>query len=127
MKTIFITGATKNTGLAIAEKFAENGYNVAISSREQAGLDKALAYLREKYPVDFRGYTLDLADVADIKRVFAKIKQDFGTLDVFVPNAAHLGVDMDMLSVTEEEYASVMDINLKGTFFACQQDRKSVV
>lgn len=121
MSLVFITGATKNTGYAIAEKFASNGFDVAISSRHIADAERAALELTAKYGIKSIGYALDLADVADIKRVFGTIKKDFGMLDTFVANSANLGVDYDMLSVTEEDYNSLMDVNLKGTYFCCQQ------
>lgn len=120
-KTVFITGATRNTGLAIAEKFAEDGYNVAISSRSEDSAKNAAKYLKQKYQIKSEGYSLNLADVSDIGNVFHKIKRDFSTLDTFVANSANLGVGCDMLSVTEDDYDDLMDINLKGTFFCCQQ------
>ncbi len=121
MSTVFITGATRNTGLAIAEKFAENGFDVAISSREAEDAERTAKEISEKYHVKSVGYKMELAEVKDIERVFAEIKHDFGRLDTFVANAAALGVDMDMFKMTEEDYDSVMDVNLKGTYFCCRE------
>ena len=121
MPCVFITGAVKNTGYAIAEKFASHGYDVAISSRTYNALNEAVNKLKSHYDVKVKGYVLNLSDVEDIKRVFAYIEQDFGRLDVFVPNAANLGVDCDMQKVIENDYDDVIDVNLKGTYFCCQQ------
>ncbi len=126
MSTVFITGATKNTGLAIAEKFAANGFDVAISSRSLDSARRAAESIAEKYGVKSVGYSLDLASVADIERVFAEIKRDFGSLDTFVANSADLGVGLDVLSVSEEQYDSLMDVNLKGTFFCCREAARSM-
>ncbi len=121
MAVVFVTAAASNTGLAIAEKFASEGYDVALSSRKLEDAEKTACYLNQKYSIKAIGYALELTDVSNIKQVFNCIKQDFGVLDVFVANAANLGVDMDFLSVTEDEYSSVVDCNLKGTFFCAQQ------
>ena len=121
LSVVFITGATKNTGLAIAEKFASEGFDVAVSSRRSQDAELTARELENKYKVKARGYALDLADCSDIKRVFGKIKNEFGKLDVFVANSANLGVDYDMLSVTEDDYDDLMNVNLKGTYFCCQQ------
>ena len=121
MSVVFITGATKNTGYAIAEKFASGGYDVCISSRRKKDADIAALEIGTKYNVKAMGYELDLSDVADIKRVFGEIKTDFGRLDTFVANSANLGVDYDILSATEEDYDDLMNVNLKGTYFCCQQ------
>ena len=120
-KVIFITGATKNTGLAIAEKFAENGYDVALTSRRTDDAQKTASYLSEKYGIKSVGYALDLQSVDSIKDVFAEVRHDFGRLDVFVGNSANLGVDVDTLNATEEDFDSVIDVNLKGNFFCAQQ------
>lgn len=121
MGVVFITGATKNTGLAIAEKFASEGFDVAVSSRRSQDAEFAAKELENKYKIKARGYALDLKDCNDIKRVFDEIKNEFGRLDVFVANSANLGVDYDMLSVTEADYDDLMNVNLKGTYFCCQQ------
>ncbi len=120
MPTVFITGATKNSGLAIAEKFASEGFDVAISSRRIADAEATAKMLSEKYNIKSKGYSLDLASVVDIERVFSEIKSDFGTLETFVANSANLGVDYDMLSVTEEDYDDLMNVNLKGTYFCAK-------
>jgi len=118
---VFITGATKNTGYAIAEKFASEGFDVAISSRDQKSADEAAKKLKDKYLVKTKGYALDISDVNDIKRVFDDINSTFGRLDTFVANSANLGVDYDILNVTEKDFDDLMDINLKGTYFCCQK------
>ncbi len=121
MSVLFITGATKNTGLAIAEKFAQEGFDVAVSSRRIDDAAQTAKNLEEKYNIKARGYALDLTSVDDIIRVFDEIKDEFGALDTFVANAANLGMDCDILTATEENYNNVMDTNLKGTYFCCQQ------
>ncbi len=121
MSVLFITGATKNTGLSIAEKFAQEGFDVAVSSRRIDDATQTAKNLEEKYNIKARGYALDLTSVDDIIRVFDEIKEEFGALDTFVANAANLGMDCDILTATEENYNNVMDTNLKGTYFCCQQ------
>ena len=106
MKTIFITGATQNTGLAIARHFASNGYDVALSSRRAESAAETAAMLEREYSVKARGYALDLLDVKDIQRVFGQIEKDFGGLDVFVANSANLGIGCDMLPTDEDAFDS---------------------
>ena len=120
MKTIFITGAVRNTGLKTAEKFASEGYNVAISSRNIQDAEICAQNISKKFNVKAKGYALDLSDVNDIRRVFLQAEKDFGTIDVFVANAANLGVDYGLLNSTEKDYEDVCNINIKGNFFACQ-------
>ncbi len=117
---MFVTAGAKNTGFAIAEKFASEGYDVAVSSRSLEDALAAEKKLSEKYGVKVKGYSLEVTDTENIKEVFSQIKKDFGTLEVFVANAANLGVDMGFLDVTPQQYSEVVDVNLKGTFFCCQ-------
>ncbi len=121
MPTVFITAGAKNTGLAIAEKFAKEGFDVAFTARSTKEIIAAEKCLSERYKVKIKGYVLELTDIYNIRSVFLEIKKDFGGLDIFVANAANLGVDMKFLTVTEEEYDSVVDTNLKGSFFCAQQ------
>lgn len=120
MKTLFITGATENTGYCTACHFAKNGYNVAISSRSVERADEAAKVIASKYNVKAKGYGLNLLDTDDIARVFGEIKNDFGSLDVFVANSANLGVGYDIFHTTPEDFDDIVNVNYKGTFFCCQ-------
>ncbi len=121
MSVVFITAGTQNTGLAIAEKFASEGFNVAISSRKLKDAEDKAKFISEKYSVKAKGYKLELTNLTDIKTVFKSIKNDFGGLDTYVANAADLGLGSGILEVGEEEYQRVIDTNLKGSFFSAQQ------
>ena len=89
MPTVFITGV-KNTGFCIAEKFASEGFDVAISTRKLSDVEPLAEMLAKKYNIKARGYSLEMSDVDDIKRVFSCIKEDFGSLDTFVAITAGL-------------------------------------
>ncbi|MBQ8439142.1 MAG: SDR family oxidoreductase, partial [Clostridia bacterium] len=121
MSVLFVTGAVRNSGLAIAEKFAGEGFDIALSSRDGEAAEKAAKRISEAYGVRSRGYALDLTDPKDIERVFTSIKADLGRLDTFVANSANLGLDMGILNSTPEDFEAVMSVNLRGTFFCCQQ------
>lgn len=121
MSVMFVTGAVKNSGLAIAEKFAKEGFDVAISSRNGEEAEKTAERLAKTYGVRARGYALDLTDPKDVERVFGRIKADLGRLDTFIANSANLGLDMGILNSTPEDFEAVMNVNLRGTFFCCQQ------
>ncbi|MBQ8441114.1 MAG: SDR family oxidoreductase [Clostridia bacterium] len=121
MSVLFVTGAVRNSGLAIAEKFAREGFDIALSSRNGEEAKKTAKRITETYGVRARGYALDLTDPKDIERVFSSIKADLGRLDTFVANSANLGLDMGILNSTPEDFEAVMSVNLRGTFFCCQQ------
>ncbi len=124
MKVMLVTGACANTGLAIARRFAREGYGVAITSRDQASATATAEMLEKEYGVMVRGYELSQGEVSSIMAVFAQVKADFGRLDCFVANAAHLGVDYGVLNTVPHTFDEVMDVNAKGTFFCCQEAAK---
>ena len=127
-KVVFITGATKNTGYAIARKFAGEGYNVCISSRNiQSAEDAATALIKEFPKIKAVGYKMAQADPLEIEEVFEKIQSEFGRLDTFIANAAHLGVGLSILNTTPGQYDEVMDANAKGYFFCSQAAAKIMV
>lgn len=120
MKTILITGATRNTGLAIARRFAQEGYCIAITSRQLASAQATAEALAKEFSVTARGYAMDYENVNSIRHTFQTLEQDFGKLDAFVANSAELGVGVGLMNTDEATFDSVMDVNVKGTFFCCQ-------
>lgn len=121
-KTVLITGATKNTGYAIAERFAEEGWNVVVTSRDQASAEAAAEQLSRKYPDSaFLGVAMDVANVSEIRSGFASVAERFGTLDAYISNAANLGVGLSVLNTTEEDWDAVMNANARGSFFGAQE------
>lgn len=124
-KQVLITAGTKNTGFVIAQTMAEKGYDLHLTSRRLEDAQQAAAKLSEMYP-DIRayGYKMELSNVASIRECFAQIRENTSSLDAFVANAANLGIGLDIFNSTEEDFDSVMDANLKGTFFCCQEAGK---
>ena len=59
-KVVLITGAVRNTGLAIAEKYAQSGYNVCITSRCESDAKITAEKLADKYGITAKVYSLDL-------------------------------------------------------------------
>lgn len=120
MKNVLITGATVNTGYAIARRFAREGYGVAITSRNAAQAEEAAERLSKEFSVPTAGYGLSMTNVEEIRRVFGEAAQKLGSLDVFVANAANLGVGYGALNTDENTFDGIIDVNVKGTFFCCQ-------
>ena len=122
MKTMFVTGATKNTGWAIARRFAAQGWNAVLSSRNATSAAEAAAKLKAEFPqVGTLGLGMDPAKVEDVRAAFAEIGAKFGRLDAFVNCAADLGVGLSILSTKPEEYDALMAANVRGPFFAVQE------
>jgi len=121
-KNLFVTGGTKNSGWAIAHRFAAEGWNVALSSRDAAGAAEAAAKLQAEFPnVKTLGVAMNPLDLADVRAAFAKIGEAFGSLGAFVNVAAHLGVGMSILSTQPEDYDALMNTNVRAPFFCVQE------
>ena len=124
-KTIFITGATKNTGLGIARKFASDGWNVAVSSRDRAAAEETAQALAAEFEgVETLGLAMDPAEVPSIRAAFAALKDRFGRLDAFVSNAANLGVGFSVLNSEESDWDAVVNANARGSFFGAQEAQR---
>ena len=121
-KTMLVTGATKNTGLAIARRFAADGWNVVVTSRDAESAEATAAKIKADFPaVEVLGVVMDPAKVGDIRAAFAAAAERFGRLDAFVNNAAHLGVGLSVLNSTESDWDAVMNANARAAFFGSQE------
>ncbi len=114
-KVALVTGATRGIGRAIALKFAEQGAKVAftyLSSVEAAEkLGKELADLCE----DYIGIQSDAANFADAHSVVEQVLAQFGQIDILVNNAGQTK-DGLMMRMSEEQWDSIIDTNLKSAF-----------
>ena len=124
-KTALVTGAGRGIGRVLVQALAEAGCNVALLGLHKDNLDKAAAEI-EKTGV--RAITLE-ADVSqrnDVREAFSSIKNDFGRLDICVNNA---GVSMQVPAeeMPEEDWNAIIDINMKGVFFCCQEAAKMMI
>ena len=117
-KVVVVTGAAKRIGRAVALELARHGARVAVHYRN-SGDDAAATAER----CGGRAFQADLASVAEIRRLFRDIDQAFGRLDGLVNNAAAFRA-VDPLEVTEEDWDAIHDVNLKATFFCCQEAAK---
>lgn len=91
-KTLVITGATKGIGQAIAEKFAQNGVNIAFTYNSNAQIANVLVgELESKYAIKARAYPLNILETDEFKPLFEAIDADFDRVDFFVSNAMIYG------------------------------------
>jgi len=118
-KIVLVTGSSQGIGRTIAVRFAQEGADVVINyNRTPGGAQEALA---EVEAAGRRGLVVqaDLAKTADVKRLVATAIEHFGRLDVLVNNAG-IETHAPFWEVTEEDYDRVLNVNLKGVFFATQ-------
>lgn len=114
-KVALITGATRGIGKAIALKFAENGADIALNYRSENEALKALVRELEDKGVKVLPVQGDVSVLEDANRIVKETVEGLGKLDILVNNA---GITKDglMVRMKEEDFDSVINTNLKGTF-----------
>lgn len=114
---VFITGATSGIGLATAKVFAQKGYDVILTGRNEAKLEKVKMEITEKYPVKVFTYILDVMNKENISSVVAACVKEIGTPDVLINNA---GLARGLSSYDQNDEADISEMietNIKGVFF----------
>ncbi len=114
-KSAIVTGGSIGIGSAIAFKLAEFGANVAINYRKHK--DEAEEVLKRVEALGRKGLVIqaDISNFSDAGKMVDDVVKEFGRLDILVNNA---GINWDgvIWKMTEEQWDSVIDINLKGYF-----------
>lgn len=115
-KVAVITGGGSGIGLAIAQRFVEEGAKVVITGRRQEALNDALAVLG----ANASAFQCDVSQRADVDRLYAYVAQLHGRIDVLVANAGVIH-PAPFEAVTGEQYDSQFDINVRGVFQTTQK------
>ncbi len=114
-KVALVTGATRGIGRAIALRFAEQGANVAFTYLSSVAAAESLVIEIESLGVRAIGFASNAADFADAHKVVEQTIAEFGALDILVNNAGQTK-DTLMLRMSEEQWDSIIDTNLKSAF-----------
>ena len=114
-KVALVTGATRGIGRAIALKFAENGANVAFTYLSSASAAESLVAEIETLGCRAVGYASNAASFIDAHSVVEKVVADFGQVDILVNNAGQTK-DGLMMRMSEEQWDSIIETNLKSAF-----------
>ena len=115
-KVAVITGGSTGIGLATARRFVDEGAHVFITARRQEALDRARAEIGRNVTT-VQG---DVANLADLDRLFEIVRAEKGVVDIVFANAGaveHVRID----AITEEHYDRIMGVNLKGVVFTVQK------
>jgi 2-deoxy-D-gluconate 3-dehydrogenase len=120
-----VTGASKGIGYALARALAHAGAKVALAARSVDLLEKLREEIRRDGG-DARVFPLDVRSIDEIRRVFTQVQKTYGRLDILVNNAG-MGSPIPALEVGERYWDSMMDLNLKGLFFCCQEAAKIMI
>ena len=115
-KIAVITGGNSGIGLATAKRFVDEGAFVFVTGRRQEELDAAVKSIGRNV-VGVRG---DVANLADLDRLYATVKQQKGRVDVLFANAGGASF-LPLGQITEEHYDKTFNINVKGLLFTVQK------
>ena len=115
-KVVVITGGTEGIGLATAKAFAAEGARVYITGRDEVRLRDALAEIGNGV-VGVRG---DVSNPADLDRLYARIRDDYGHVDVVFANAG-VSESAPIGGIEDDHFDRMFDINVKGTVFTVQK------
>jgi len=124
-QTAMVTGGARGIGKAIAENMAGKGVNLAIAdiSLENAG---ETAEELKSLGVRTIALKLDVSKSGEVVKAFEDVIKEFGRIDILINNA---GITRDslILRMKEEDWDSVIDINLKGVFLCSKEAIKVMV
>lgn len=125
-KVALITGASRGIGRAIALRFAEEGANVAFTYLSSVEKGEALVAELEQFGIKAKGYRSDASDFQAADDLATQVVADFGTLDVLVNNA---GITKDglLMRMSEEQWDTVININLKSVFNLTKAATKTMI
>jgi 3-oxoacyl-[acyl-carrier protein] reductase len=117
-KTVVITGSSRGIGRGLAIQFAKEGANIVLNARKE--IAPKLIEEIESYGVKTHVVLGDIQYMDDAKKLITEAKETFGSVDVLINNAG-ITRDMLLMRMKEEEFDSVINVNLKGTFNTTQQ------
>jgi len=113
-RSVLVTGGTRGIGRAIAEAFLALGDQVAVTSRSGGGPEGALHL------------TCDVTDPAAVEQAFVDTEEAHGPGEVLVANAG-ITADTLLLRMSEDDWASVIETNLTGTFRLTKRATKGML
>ena len=123
MKVVVVSGGSKGLGAAIVQSFLDGGYRVASFSRGRTAQVQAW---EAKYPEHFYFEQMSLTDSAACKQFVKTVEDTLGSIEILINNA---GIASTSLLAMEDDDTidSVVDLNLKGTFYLTRQVSRSML
>ena len=112
-----VTGGSRGIGLAIAKAIVADGGKVMITGLDAGRLERAVQMLGHAGATErASGAAVDVRDRAAVKKLVDETAREFGGLDLLVNNAG-VGAFADVASMSDDDWARVIDTNLTGVFF----------
>ncbi|MFE3384971.1 SDR family NAD(P)-dependent oxidoreductase [Streptomyces anulatus] len=120
-KAVLVTGAGSGIGRAVALAFAAEGASVVAAGRTAASLDETVALI-EKEGGSAVAVTADVTRSEDVRALVRRTVEHFGSLDVAVNNAGVFRGGAPVADLPEEDWRTLLDINVTGVFLALQAE-----
>ncbi|HTX48222.1 MAG TPA: SDR family oxidoreductase [Caulobacteraceae bacterium] len=111
-KVAIVTGSTKGIGKAIAERLAEHGAKVAISSRKAPAVDEVTAQINAKYPGHAIGVPCNISSKDALQNLVDETRKAFGHVDILICNAASNPYYGPMSGISDEAFRKILDNNI---------------
>lgn len=118
-RVALITGASRGIGRAIALTFAREGARVAATGRDRARCEPVVAAITAQGG-HAQTLTLDVAKDEDVTAAVEHIQATWGRIDILVNNAGIIQFHLPVWETTVEQWDTVMQVNLRGTFLCCR-------
>jgi NAD(P)-dependent dehydrogenase (short-subunit alcohol dehydrogenase family) len=118
-RVALVTGGTRGLGKTIALTLAAAGADVGLCGRRQDAAEAAAAEIGAATGRKTAGIGADVARKDEVDRLVARVRRDLGPVDVLVA-CAGINIRKDTATLTEADWDSVMDINVKGSFLVAQ-------
>ena len=126
-KVVLVTGASRNTGVGIAALFIREGAKVCVNGSTPESTAQGGRFLREMGLDGFLETPADIADTAQVRSMFDKIRAAYGRIDILVNNACQQGIGPAFEEMTPDYFLSVIKTNLLGTFQVSQEAVKMML
>jgi NAD(P)-dependent dehydrogenase (short-subunit alcohol dehydrogenase family) len=126
-KSVLVTGASRNTGLGIAARFAAEGATVFVNGTTAAGVGRAMAELDRRGLKGLIAAPCDIGDAKQVEQLFADIRRQSGRLDVLVNNAVLQGIGYPVQDTPLELFESVIRVNLLGSFYVAREAARMMI
>jgi NAD(P)-dependent dehydrogenase (short-subunit alcohol dehydrogenase family) len=124
-RVALVTGTSRGLGQCFARALARAGADIAMTSRTK---DSLAAFSEEVQALGRRTFSaeLDVRDHASIQKAVAEVEEHFGKIDVLVNNAG-CNIRKLALDVSWDEWNTILDTNLRGTFFVAQAVARGMI
>lgn len=124
-KVAIVTGSSSGIGRGIAERLGKDGATTIVNYAHSSDKAQEVVKQIEQYGSEAIALQADMGKVSDIRRLFKEVSDRYGEIDILINNAG-IAVQSTVSEVTEEDYASVFAINVRGVLFALQEATKHI-